>query len=127
MAALPEPIQQFLVRHIDCVDQLDLLVLLFNSLQTEWSAATASLVVHCPATVAQAKLDALAAQGLLAVRATSGKVYGYAPASEALHRQTAAMIETYRERPVTVIRFIYEKAADALRAFADAFKLNPKE
>src|ERR1035437_3196616 len=31
MAALPEHIQQALVRHIECVDQLDLLVLLFNS------------------------------------------------------------------------------------------------
>lgn len=127
MAVLPEHIEKSLLRHIDCVDQLDLLVLLFNSPQTEWSVAAASQVVHCPSGVAQAQLEGLAGRGFLAARVTTDKVYRYSPASEALHQEARALVQTYQERPVTVIRFLYAKPADSVRAFADAFKLKGKE
>jgi hypothetical protein len=127
MATLPENVERFLASYIDSVDQLELAILLFNSPQTEWSAAAASQVVHCSESVAQEKLERLAAHGLLAVRATPQKTYRYAPQDEALATLTQAMADTYRERPVSVIRRIYEQPVDPLRAFADAFKIKPKE
>jgi hypothetical protein len=128
MPALPDPIEQFLSRHIGSVDQLDLLVLLFNSPQTEWSVAAASQVVHCPADKAQTALDRLAQQGLLAiVSAAPEPRYRYVPRDDPQHQTVAAMIAFYRERPVTVIRRVYEQPTDSVQAFADAFKLGKKE
>lgn len=127
MPALPENVESFLARYIWSVDQLDLLVLLFNSPQTEWSVAAASQMLHCPEPVAQTALDRLCADGFLSVRATPTKVYRYTPIDGALGQSTQEMVDAYRERPVSVIRRVYEQKADPLRVFADAFKLKSKE
>jgi hypothetical protein len=48
--------------------------------------------------------------------------YRYAPPPE-LHRSIAGLVETYRERRVSVINLVYSRPSDAIRSFADAFRL----
>jgi hypothetical protein len=37
------------------------------------------------------------------------------------------LLQLYRERPVTMIKMVYERAKDPLRKFADAFRLRKEE
>lgn len=123
MPVLPEHIEQFLRQHIAAVDQIDLLVLLFNSPETEWTAAAAGQVVHCPTEKADTHLRQLEQQGFLTASAAPERRYRYRPRDAAGHQAAAAMVEFYRERPVSVIRRIYDQTQDPVRAFADAFRL----
>lgn len=50
-------------------------------------------------------------------------LYLYRPSSEELKIGVERLNFIYKERPVAVISFIYEKPAEALKGFADAFKL----
>lgn len=125
MPVLPDQIEQFLSRHLTAVDQLDLLVLLYNSPQTEWTADAAAQVVHCPVDKAKTYLDQLEQQGFLGASGAPDRRYRYQPQDETRGQEARAMVEFYRERPVSVIRRIYDQAQNPLRAFADAFKLKP--
>ena len=33
------------------------------------------------------------------------------------------LLQSYKERPVTMIKFVYDKATSHLRTFADAFRI----
>lgn len=126
MASLPDRIARFLSRYIRSVDRLDLLVLLFNSPQTDWTAAAAAADVHCPVDVAQADLDRLLEHGFLTVQHAPERSYRYAPRDAVRKQEVEELAAFYRERPVTVIRRIYEQPPDAVQAFADALKLGPR-
>lgn len=47
----------------------------------------------------------------------------YHPASPELAAFVVLLAEAYKERPVTLIRAIYEEARLKIKSFADAFKL----
>lgn len=49
--------------------------------------------------------------------------FAYSPASALLDQHAAALEKAYRERPVSVINAIVASSTDALRNFADAFRL----
>jgi hypothetical protein len=44
-----------------------------------------------------------------------------------LQEKLDRLLELYRQRPVTMIRMIYDRASGALRTFADAFRLRKQE
>jgi hypothetical protein len=85
--------------------------------------------------VARRCLDELVAAGLVA--AAGPQEYAYAPASEDRRRAVDALAEMYNTKPVTLIRAIYSRpatpapppapAANAVQAFADAFRLRREE
>lgn len=127
MPVLPDAIERFLRTHITSVDHLDLLVLLVNSPETEWTVEAAAQVVHGRPDQAEACLERLVTSGLAAVRRTPEPRYRSVAPRGPLAADTAVMVAFYRERPVSVIRRIYEQGSDGLRAFADAFKIRPPE
>lgn len=66
-------------------------------------------------------LQTLLAAGL--VTRDSAGAFAYAPASSLLDEHAIALEKAYRERPVRVINAIVGSSTDALRNFADAFRL----
>jgi hypothetical protein len=63
--------------------------------------------------------------GLVAEQAEG--VFVYRPASPELEEAMAALVQAYNERPVTLIRVVYEVAnSKTIRSFADAFKFKKK-
>ena len=47
----------------------------------------------------------------------------FGPATPELTAAATKLLQFYRERPVTLIRIIYARANDRLKAFAEAFRL----
>lgn len=57
-----------------------------------------------------------------------GEGFRYRPATPELERAVQGLIKAYNERPVTLIRTVYELADQrALQAFSDAFRLKKDE
>lgn len=61
-------------------------------------------------------------RGGLAARLTDG-TYRYAAREDTLDRTAEAVVRLYNERPVTLVRLLYERPPTPVNTFADAFKL----
>jgi hypothetical protein len=122
---LPPDVEAFIVRHIDSVEQLEVLLLLQASAGRVWTAEeVAQALYSTPASVSR-RLEKLRGGELLA--AESGSAYRYRPATPELDQGVVRLAETYRERRVAVITLIASRPMDNVRAFSDAFRLGRKE
>jgi hypothetical protein len=75
-----------------------------------------------------AHLTALHARGLLAVDGRGADcVARHGPHTAELSDQVNRLLHFYRERPVSMIKMIYDQAKSPLRNFADAFRLRKGE
>lgn len=103
------------------MDHLRALLLLHSDPQRAWEEAELSGRLYLEPRRLGQVLDSLAEGGLVTRDAAAGRCQ-FVPQSggnAALLEQVVAMD---RERPVSLIRLIYEKR-DSLEAFADAFRL----
>jgi hypothetical protein len=121
--ALPAPVKQLLARHIQSVEQLEVLLLLRSQPQRAWTAVEVYDVIRSSQASIAARLQAFTAAGFLAEENATPPLYRYAPKDENLRSaldQTAAAYQTWRIR---VIEAIFAPEADPVQSFADAFKL----
>ena len=44
-----------------------------------------------------------------------------------LEEMLGRLLQMYKERPVTMIKMVYERAEDPLRAFADSFRIRKED
>ncbi|MEW6272677.1 MAG: hypothetical protein AB1689_25640 [Thermodesulfobacteriota bacterium] len=124
---IPEHVQRFVREHIDSVEQLDVLLLLFRTSPREWSAVAVSRELRIDPVSAARRLDDFHARELLTVRAgDEALLYSYVrggPNDEAI----ADLATAYAERRTTLIQFIFEAPSRDVRVFADAFRLRKKD
>jgi hypothetical protein len=118
---LPEDVRRFLDEHIESLEQLEILRLLSEDPTREWTAAQLGAEIQADPSVAAAHLAALAGRGLLA--SSSPAVSRYGASTPELGERLARALAVYRERPVTMIKLVYARASERLRAFSDAFRL----
>jgi hypothetical protein len=124
---LPEDVCRFLGENIESIDQLELLRVLGEEPGRAWTGPALAAAVQAPPDDVPAHLAALAGRGLLAASGRGAEaLWRYAPASPEVDARVRALLQCYRERPVSMIKFVYAQAADPLRAFADAFRLRKK-
>jgi hypothetical protein len=119
----PEDVQQFILAHVNSVEQLEVLLLLRAQPQCDWDAAAVGRALYTPPAAADMRLADLHARGLLARKGEAVPLYRYAPNPAELDGLIGRLADLYRERRVSVITLIYSKPHDQVRAFADAFKL----
>lgn len=128
MDPLPEDVQQFLQSHIDSIEQLELLRVLGEAPTREWLDAELGGSVQVAADSLSAHLAALHGRGLLSrVRRDEQTLWKYGPASKDLELKVRRLLELYCQRPVSMIRLVYQRPASALRVFSDAFRLRKGE
>jgi hypothetical protein len=111
----------FITRHIVSVEELEVLLLLYEGKERDWSAAEINERLRSQETSIGKWLDVLTSLKL-AQRTADGR-YRFAPASDELARDTAALAEAYRERRIKVIELIFAKPAANLLEFVRAFEL----
>jgi len=125
---LPDDVQKFLQSHIDSIEQLELLRVLGENPTREWSDVELGGSVQAAAESLNAHLAALHARGMLSrVRRDDRSFWKYGPASSDLEAKVRRLLELYGQRPVTMIRLVYQRPASALRVFSDAFRLRKGE
>ena len=120
---ISQEILTFIAEHIDSVVQLEVLLLLHNAPQKDWSADEVARELRIETHGAAAQLTELCARGLLACPDESSGAYRYHPKTAELDQSVKRLALAYDERRVSVINAIYSKPVDKLKSFADAFRL----
>lgn len=124
---LPVEVRQLVSRHVTTMEQVEVLLLLVRSSGRSLSVDEIRAELRLqPAAPAPATLQNLQDGGLVEREAAHPARYRYAPANDALRRAVELLAVAYNERPVTLIRLIYERP-NPVQSFADAFRLRRDE
>lgn len=113
----------FIREHIRSVWALELLLKLKADPERCWTADELVEVLRASHALVDDNLAALMSAGLVIPDDTG--CFRYRPVAPALARLCDDLEETYRVRPVTVIRWI-SAPAERLKSLADAFRFKPK-
>ena len=119
MKTLPEDLARFVRECIDRLETLDLLLLLQSS-QRRWT------VLQLKAEMRSSEMGVELGLGILSVRGLvvkEGDAYLFRPKSPELEKMTLDLAACYPERRAAVIQAIYSRPSEALRSFADAFRI----
>jgi hypothetical protein len=120
---LPEAVRRFIADHIDSVEQLEILLLLYQHPERSWTAESVARELRISVLSAGDRLKDMARAAILSrVEGGEGE-YCYAPENQQLGEAVAGLATAYSERRVTVINLIFSKPIDKIRTFADAFRL----
>jgi hypothetical protein len=125
MNGLPEEVHRFLHQHIDSVEQLEVLLLLWRTPERGWTSDEVATAVYSHPSSVIRRLARLLGQGLLREREPG--CYQYAPRTAELHQTVTRLDHVYRERRVAVITIIASKPIENVRAFSDAFRIRRKK
>lgn len=116
---IPKNVRQLIVRHIDSVQQVEILALLRDNPEREWTVAEISRSLHIAPNSCATWLEAFAAARLVD-RTDTGFKHA---ASGARSQQADELVDCYSRRRLAVIDSIYNKPSAAIQSFSDAFRL----
>ncbi|MFP2932373.1 hypothetical protein ACLESO_45910 [Pyxidicoccus sp. 3LG] len=120
-AGLPPRVQRFITTHIDSLEKLEVLLLLRNRAEREWTSSAVSLELRITDSSAAARLADLTSRGLLVSDGASPPSYRYSPSSSDDVQSVTELAAVYGAKRVSVISFIFSRPLDKVRGFADAF------
>jgi repressor of nif and glnA expression len=128
LESFPDDVRQFLEANISSVEQLEILRVLGENPASQWIDEEIRKAAQVSAESIRGQLQELQQRGLLRSWTAENAVYcQYGPHSAELESKVARLLELYQQRPVTMIRMVYDKPAASLRNFADAFRIRGKE
>ena len=117
-------VYQFIREHLRSVWALELLLRLKQDPEHCWSVEELVRELRASHSLVRDNLTALEQAGL--VVADDAGCFRYAPAAQALAKVCDDLEAAYRDKPVTVIRWI-SAPAERLQSLADAFKFKGKD
>lgn len=118
---IPEDVRGMIQRHLATMDHVELLMILRSGRDDSFALPRLVQEMRKPQELIELCLQALEGAGLAAQ--LSDGTYRYAARDEALDRTADEVVRLYNERPVTLVRLLYERPPTAINTFADAFKL----
>jgi len=101
---IPENVRRLIVRHIDSVQQLEILALLRGDSARAWTPPEVCRTLRISPDACRAWLEAFALSGLVARDADGGFI-------DSGHPDARAAVDTYERRRHAVIESIYGKGA----------------
>ena len=106
------------------MEHVELLVLLVSLEAEAVTAIDAARRLQVDAEPTAKRLVDLADSGLVTRDGPPGNErFRYQPKDLSLKQATEQLMESYRTRPVSLIRVVYERPPEAAQRFADAFRL----
>lgn len=107
------------------MDHVEVLLLLHKSAPQEFSTDDIARETTRPQELITAALDDLTKGGLVSRAAGAGGVetFHYEPQSDELRSAAESLVDVYNTKPVTLIRAIYDRPAEPVISFAEAFRV----
>lgn len=128
MNGLPDDVRRFIAGNITSVAQLEVLFLLREDRQREWSMEEVSRALYAAAGGMAEPLNDLVAKGLAYLAHAPEPRFRYRPETDSeLDALIGRLAECYNERRVSVISLIYAEPIDKARSFADAFRIRKEK
>ena len=121
----PVEVERFVRDHISAVEQLEILLLVYDAAPRTWSAVRASRELRIDPVSAGRRLADFNERGLLKVKAGDEALeYWYERgASASLDRVIGELARAFRDRRTSLIQLIFSSPANDVRVFAEAFRL----
>lgn len=116
-------VRAFVDQNIDSAELLETLLLVHSAGDREWTPEQVARSIYTVPAGATRRLEQLVDMGLVASNGAMNPSYRFAPSNAALRAQVDELAAAYRGNRVGVINLIYERAADPLRSFSDAFRV----
>jgi hypothetical protein len=124
---LPEDTRQFLREHVNSIEQLEILLRLYEiAPQSETSAELASALYLSSESI-ERRLNAYAEKGILVRSGPEPWHYSLASKESGYGRRIGELARLYRERRVSIINEIFSNPIAAVQTFADAFIIGKKK
>jgi hypothetical protein len=123
LSAIPLPVRRFLERRIESVEQLEVLLLLYQFADRSWNAAAVAEALRLLRPAAARSLEALGRRDLLDVRIGDDMWYRFSPATPELTATVRQVADAYREYRTPVMAFVTARRRRPLQDFADAFRI----
>lgn len=121
---IPERLALFLDRNVESIEQLEILRILGETSDQEWRSSDLARDAQIRPADISSQLAALEQRRLLKTEQRGNELFcRYGPATPEISEQLADLLRFYKERPVTLIRMVYNRVNDRLKAFADSFRL----
>lgn len=124
MTGIPDEVKAFVLEHIDSIEQLEILLVLFRQPQREFTPEEVCAELRISAQSCTDRLRDLHGRGLIE-RSDDGRYqFGSDPAR---NRRVWALSQAYLERRVAMINLIFSKPTEKIRTFANAFKFRKED
>ena len=121
---IPPDVLKFVLKHIDTLEQLEVLLLVSALPDREWTGDDVYQVVKTNPNLVKKRLEEFTAKGFL-VRAGEG--YRYAPQNDEIARQIANVASFYKLGRHRLIELIYSPTTEEMRGFSEAFRFRKRE
>jgi DNA-binding MarR family transcriptional regulator len=121
---IADDLSRFLDANVESMEQLEILRILGEAPETQWSVSELVRAAQIQPSAIAAQLAALEQRGLLKTQVLESHLHcKYAPRTPEIGQLLERLLQFYKERPVTLIRLVYARANDKLKAFAESFRL----
>ena len=126
---LPEDVLRLIADDLESMEQVEILLLLRGDEARARTANDVAAQLRLQGASAAKNLAALEVRGLVAADGASPPAYRYAPRTAEQRAAVDGLVVAYNTRPVTLVKAIYDRppATNALRTFADAFRIRKPE
>lgn len=108
--------------HLGSIDEIEVLLAAFARRGELLSASTVAAATQKPESLAREHLQELAGRGFL-VHHESENAYSYPLRAADVDQAIEQLSRMYHQRPVTLIKALYDRPSTAVLSFADAFRL----
>lgn len=123
---ISEDVRQFVLRHIDSIELLSVLLLLQAHPKREWTTQSLENTIRSSPIAIGKRLNDLYSRGILLKSYPNEDRHIYTPKTEEIGRIIAELAICNKLYPYRVIDLIYERPTEALRSFAEAFRIGRK-
>jgi hypothetical protein len=123
-AGIPRDIKDFLGKYIDSIEQFEILLLLFRQTNKDWAVDAVVSELGAARPVVEKSLDDLVQYGLVTQQ---HGLYRIMLNNNQQMRLLERLSQFYTDRRVTILNLIFSRHLDRIRAFADSFKMTPKD
>jgi predicted ArsR family transcriptional regulator len=115
-------LRELIDHHLGSIDEIEVLLTVFARRGELMAPADVATATQKPESAAREHLKQLAARGFV-VHHEMDDAYSYPTRAGDTDGAIEQLSRMYNERPVTLIRALYDRPSTAVRSFADAFRL----
>lgn len=127
-SGITDRVRAFVREHIQTVEQVEVLLLLFRTAPREWTAVGVGRELRIDPVSAARRLSDFEGHSLIRARpGDEALLYWYDGGVGSADRAISELAAAYRERRTAVINLVIAAPSEDVRVFADAFRVRRKE
>jgi hypothetical protein len=122
-SGISDEIRKFIIENISSVGQLEVLFLLYKKQERAWNIQEVGEELRSSETAAAEQLRGLHERELIIMKCDGKKKFVSYLASAKNDAILKLLLKCYDDYRVSIITLIYEKPVEAIRSFANAFRI----